>query len=120
MKLNHLDIQVPDPRETAAFFALHFQFVQLGNQHSPAIAILEGPGPFTLVIQKCKDPSEKYPEGFHVGFIVDDVAAVHAKHAAIKTALPELGDVQVSGRGTMFYFLAPGGVLVEVSCRARG
>ena len=118
MLLNHLDLQVPDVRETAAFFEAHFGFRQQGNQGSPAIAILMGDGPFTLVLQHRDD--SQYPEGFHLGFIVETPDEVHARHAQLRAAGVDCSDVQVNGRGTMTYLRAPGGVLVEVSCRKVG
>ena len=120
MLLNHIDLQVPDVQQTAAFFAAHFGFQRLGNLNSPAIAILSGPGPFTLVLQKLKPAEASYPEGFHIGFIVDAPDAVRAQHGRMRAAGVEmLGEVQVNGRGTMFYLTAPGGVTIEVSCRAE-
>lgn len=117
MKLNHLDLQVPDVPEAAAFFARHFQFEQHGNRQSPAIAILLGEDGFVLVLQRRRDPTERYPEGFHIGFLVADEAVVREKHAELRAAGVACGDVAVNGRGVMFYFEAPGGVLVEVSKR---
>lgn len=117
MKLNHLDVQVPDVQACAAFFTTHFDFTQVSNPHSPAIAILTGEGPFTLVLQH--HPKPEYPEGFHLGFLVDDVHTVHEHRARLVAANLSPSAVQVNGRGTMFYLRAPGGVLVEVSHRGR-
>ncbi|WP_437979690.1 VOC family protein [Sorangium sp. So ce117] len=119
MQLNHIDLQVPDVLETAAFFERHFQFEVHGNRHSPAIAILTGPGDFTLVLQRRREADGPYPEGFHIGFIVGDLATVYDKHAAIVAAGIDSGPVSENGRGVMFYFKAPGDILIEVSCRRR-
>lgn len=119
MQLNHLDLQVPDVIAAAAFFERHFQFEVHGNRSSPAIAILSGEGGFTLVFQRRREADGPYPEGFHVGFLVGDEAAVREKHAAITAAGVESGPVTVNNRGVMFYCKAPGDVLVEVSCRRR-
>ncbi|APR86186.1 Lactoylglutathione lyase [Minicystis rosea] len=119
MQLNHLDLQVPDVLATAAFFERHFQFEIHGNRTSPAIAILTGPGDFTLVLQQKRATDGPYPEGFHIGFIVDDDVTVRRKHAEIVAAGIESGDVSESNRGVMFYFKAPGDILIEVSCRRR-
>ncbi|MFT3768156.1 MAG: VOC family protein [Minicystis sp.] len=119
MQLNHLDLQVPDVIASAAFFERHFRFEVHGNRASPAIAILTGEGGFTLVLQRRRDEDPPYPEGFHIGFLVGDEATVHAKHAEITAAGVESSDVQSNGRGVMFYFKAPGDILIEVSCRRR-
>ena len=116
MVLNHVDLQVPDVRAAAALFCRLFHFTQLGNTASPAIAILQGEGNVTLVLQR-KTDDRPWPEGFHVGFIVDDVARVHDFHArASAEAEVQCSDVQVNGRGTMVYARFCG-LLVEVSVR---
>lgn len=118
MKLNHLDLQVPDVQEAAAFFERWFGFRRTSNPASPALVFLEGDDGFVLVFQRSKDGAP-YPEGFHVGFLVDTPADVVAFHARAKKAGLTLGDVVTNGRGTMIYFVAPGGILVEVSARAK-
>jgi catechol 2,3-dioxygenase-like lactoylglutathione lyase family enzyme len=116
MVLNHVDLQVPDVRAAAALFVRLFQFEQVSNAASPAIAILRGEGGVTLVLQRRVD-ERPWPEGFHVGFIVDDVQRVHDFHARASVE-PEVqcSDVQVNGRGTMVYCRFSG-LLVEVSVR---
>ena len=52
MQLNHIDLQVPDVQEAAAFFERWFGFELTSNRDSPAIAILRGEGDFTLVLQR--------------------------------------------------------------------
>jgi catechol 2,3-dioxygenase-like lactoylglutathione lyase family enzyme len=116
VKLNHIDLQANDVPATAAFFERHFGFEILGNRHSAAIIILRGEDGFSLVLQRGA-PGEAYPEGFHVGFLVDDVAAVEAAHARLAAAGAAPGPVTRNNRGTMFYLHAPGAILVEVSCR---
>ncbi len=57
-----------------------------------------------LVLQRKKDPNATYPEGFHVGFLVDDVSEVHAFHARAQ-GYPglQVSDVQTNGRGVLVY-----------------
>ncbi|MFO0612205.1 MAG: VOC family protein [Polyangiaceae bacterium] len=118
MKLNHLDLQVPDVQHTTLFFERHFGFRLTTSRTSPAIAILDGPGEFTLVLQRKKDPAESYPTDFHIGFIVDDEVAVERAHAELSAAGEEVSPVTRNGRGTMIYCRRDG-FLVEVSRRAR-
>lgn len=118
MVLNHLDVLVYDVHRTAAFFTRCFGFTLTTNPQSPAIAILRGDGPFTLVIQKKKSPEQAYPDGAHFGFIVANETAVREQYARMRTeAVEGLGEVHVNGRGTMFYVRAPGALVIEVSCR---
>lgn len=116
MKLNHVDLQVHDVQAAAALFTALFDFTLVSNPSSPAIAILHGEGETTLVLQQRKDDAP-WPEGFHIGFIVDDVELVHRFHARASrheglTSSP----VQTNGRGTMTYCRFQG-LLIEVSVR---
>ena len=119
MRLNHLDLQVPDVQSTAAFFETLFGFTLQTSRQSPAIAILTGEDGFVLVVQKKKGEAEKYPEGFHLGFLVDDDQSVFRFHAAAVTAGLEVNEPSRNARGLMVYCRAPGDVLVEVSHRAK-
>ena len=115
MHLNHVDLQVEDVQATAAFFERFFGFTHTSNRASPAIAILRGDRNFTLVLQR-RAEGERYPDGFHVGFIVDDEATVHRLHDELASSGEPVSDVKKNGRGTMIYCRRDG-FLVEVSCR---
>jgi catechol 2,3-dioxygenase-like lactoylglutathione lyase family enzyme len=115
MHLNHVDLQVEDVQATATFFERFFGFTHTSNRASPAIAILRGDGGFTLVVQRRKD-GDRYPEGFHVGFIVDDEDTVKRMHDELARSGQRVSDVQKNGRGTMIY-CKHDGFLVEVGCR---
>lgn len=116
MKLNHLDLQVSDVQRSVAFFE-HFTFQLRSSRTSPAIAIMDDGDGFVLVLQRRKNEDEAFPDGFHVGFLVDDVETVHATHARLRAEALPVSDIEVNGRGTMFYCRAPDGYAVEVSCR---
>jgi hypothetical protein len=118
VKLNHLDLQVPDVQALAAFLEEHFELVRLSNGRSPAITILHDRAGFTLVIQR-RHADQKYPEGFHIGFIHDAAQTVRAHHARLAAAGVSTGPIDVNARGTRFYLTAPGEILVEVSSPER-
>lgn len=118
MKLNHLDLQVPDVQSLAAFLERHFDLVRLSNDRSPAIAILHDRAGFTLVIQRRSD-DRPYPEGFHIGFIHDAAATVRSHHARLGEAGIATTPIDVNARGTRFYLRAPGEILIEVSSPER-
>lgn len=119
MKLNHIDLQVPDVQRTATFFERFFDFEHTSNRASPAIAILTDREGLVLVLQRLKSPTEKYPEGFHVGFLVDDEATVLGFQERARAEGLEVSDVIRNNRGTMVYCKAPGELLVEVNVRPR-
>lgn len=120
MKLNHLDLQVPDVQATVAFLERHFGLEMRTSRHSPAIAILSDGHGFTLVLQRLARPDERHPEGFHIGFLVDNDDEVRDRHARLRSEdVESLSDVIVNNRGVMFYCKAPGDILIEMSCRRR-
>lgn len=118
LRLNHLDLQVSDVQAHVVFFE-RFGLVLQTSRTSPAIAILGDDAGFVLVLQRQKDPTQRYPDGFHVGFLVDDVATVHTLHALLTEGGLHPTPVETNGRGTMTYCRAPDGWAVEVSCRVR-
>ncbi len=117
MKLNHIDLQVPDVRAAVDFFERWFGFVLTSSRTSPAIAILRGEDGFALVLQRSRNEDDAYPDGFHVGFVVplEDVVVDFQRRARVGGL--DVSDVQRNGRGTQVYCYAPGRILVEVSCR---
>lgn len=116
MKLNHLDLQVRDVTASAAFFERYFGLCVRSNPSSPALVIMTDESGFVLVLQRAK-ADERYPEGFHLGFLLDEVAHVRALHARARADGIPVSDVIVNGRGTMIYLGAPEGYYVEVSCQ---
>lgn len=117
MKLNHLDLQVNDVRQTSALFERVFGLRIHSNRASPAIAILSDEGGFTLVLQKMKEPEGRYPEGFHVGFLVDELSTVKHAQQAIRAEGWEVSELIQNNRGAMIYGRAPEGYYIEVSVR---
>ncbi len=116
MFLNHLDLQVSDVQATVTFLETFFGFHLETSRTSPAIAVLRGAHDVVLVLQR--QPAPVYPDGFHFGFRVDDVATVEATHAALVRAGADVGAIDVNARGTMLYCRFDS-LLVEVSCPKR-
>lgn len=116
MQINHLDLQVHDVRATAAFFQRYFGLELQSNPASPALSILTDQGGFVLVLQRAA-AEQRYPEGFHLGFLLDDVeSVVKLRERALADGVP-VSELIVNGRGTMAYLTAPEGYYVEVSCQ---
>lgn len=122
MKLNHLDLQVSDVQATVSFFEAHFGLTLTTSRGSPAIAILSDrpagdPGDgFVLVLQRKKDETQTYPDGFHLGFLVEDIATVEATHRSLVAAGADVSAIDTNNRGTMIYCRMADGILVEVNC----
>ena len=116
MKLNHLDLLVYDVPRTAAFFERYFGLCVRSNPGSAALIVLTDAHGFVLVLQRA-ETDQRYPEGFHLGFLLDDVQSVRDMHARAVGDGLKVSDVIVNGRGTMIYFTQPENYLVEVSCQ---
>lgn len=116
MFLNHIDLHVTDVQATVTFFETFFGFALETSRTSPAIAVLRGDHGVSLVLQR--NAAATYPDGFHVGFLVEEVATVRAMHRALTEAGLEVSPVDSNGRGTMMYCRFDR-LLVEVSCRRR-
>ena len=124
MKLNHLNLCTGDVAALCDFFTRFFGFELLAMRGKEAFAILRGADGFSLNIMKPgKGTTADYPDGFHVGFLVDRADEVIAKHRQLEGAGLNPGELQSLTRGgiatTIFYCQAPGDILVEVSAEAK-
>jgi catechol 2,3-dioxygenase-like lactoylglutathione lyase family enzyme len=119
MQLKHLNLTTSDVSGLAAFFERFFGFKRFLERGAGAFTILSNDEDFVLTLMKAKkhDPVA-YPETFHVGFYLDNPAAVHTKHDELAAAGLSPGEIQSAGRnirGTHFYCTAPGNVLIEIA-----
>jgi catechol 2,3-dioxygenase-like lactoylglutathione lyase family enzyme len=98
----------------------HFGFRLVDTRGNNGFALLLGTGGFALVLTRRRaEGVQDYPDNFHIGFLVESDAAVHAARARIQAAgVPDLPSVSFQRGATLFYVHAPGGVLVEVSHRS--
>jgi catechol 2,3-dioxygenase-like lactoylglutathione lyase family enzyme len=119
MKLKHLNLATSDVSGLAAFFQRFFGFQCLLERGSGAFTILGNGDDFVLTLMRIKsDDPAAYPETFHVGFYVDDLAAVEAKRHELLAAGLSPQPIQAagrSGRGVHFSCTAPGNILVEIA-----
>jgi catechol 2,3-dioxygenase-like lactoylglutathione lyase family enzyme len=121
VKLNHLNLCVLNLDEARRFFEDLFDF-EFVDQKGDAVLVMSDREGFTLVISdpiKFGGDGATYPEGFHVGFLLDTSEQVDATYsrlveAGIKVAKPPR-DMRASYG---FYFTALGGVMFEVSSSA--
>lgn len=115
--LNHINLPVPDPRETADFFEEIFRFYTAFEMNKGAfIVLLSEDGSFALTLQRAAS-GDAYPAGFHVGFHQPDKATVVAMQQRIQRMgykAPDAADLRTH-QAFGFYMDAPGNVQVEVS-----
>jgi catechol 2,3-dioxygenase-like lactoylglutathione lyase family enzyme len=119
VKLNHLDLQVADVQRAVTFFEEAFGFQLQSNRQSSTIAFLSDGDGFVLVLQRKQSETDRYPKGFHFGFLVDDVESVHSFHARARGLGLETSEIIENGRGTQVYCSGPDGLLAEVGYRSR-
>jgi catechol 2,3-dioxygenase-like lactoylglutathione lyase family enzyme len=122
MKLNHLDLCVTDVGATAAFFTEHFGLHLQAMKGRDALAILRDEAGFTLVISRARDDeAHRYPDDFHVGFLLDRAEAVHEAYARLREAGVATDDPPRDVRGgATFYVRGPERILIEVAYRPSG
>jgi predicted enzyme related to lactoylglutathione lyase len=124
MRLNHLDLHVPDVGATRDFFVSAFGFVAVETRGAEGLAILQDDAGLELVISR---PIEKLGGAdtvsagrntYHIGFILSSREAVDAQFERVKLAGGEMRQAPSALRGGwLFYCFAPGKVLVEVGWR---
>jgi catechol 2,3-dioxygenase-like lactoylglutathione lyase family enzyme len=124
MRLNHLDLHVPDVARTRDFLVSYFGLRHLETRGADTLAILEDEAGFELIISRPvaklggSDQATLGVNTCHIGFIVatrDEVDAVYARLIAGGVEVPNAPKAMRGG--CVFYVMAPGQILVEVSCR---
>lgn len=123
MRLNHINLCTNDVTALSDFFARFFGFELIAMRGKDAFAIQRGSDGFALNLMRSgKGGPVEYPDGFHIGFLVDTADEVFAKHRELQDGGLEPCELQKLTRGgtptTILYCEAPGGVLVEVSATA--
>ncbi len=114
MQLNHLNLQVADAAEMAAFLVEHFGFAVTLEKPDRSVIALQGDG-FDLVLKQAADGPPTYPPGFHFGYILADREQVGVAHARLRRAGVAVdGEIGQSRRGCQFFLTAPGGLRMEV------
>lgn len=119
MHLNHLDLCVPDVAATVAFFTRHFGLTLLNLRGQDRLAVMEDGNGFVLVLSNLEQADDfRYPAQFHIGFVLDDEAAVAAAYDDCRDGgVTIVHALNRNRRGLMFYCACPGGIMIEVSCR---
>jgi catechol 2,3-dioxygenase-like lactoylglutathione lyase family enzyme len=118
MRLNHLDLPVPDIAATRAFFETCMGFTHEKTLGQDGLSILRDESGLVLVLSRRRAEAPGFPATFHIGFHLDSEDAVTALHARLQAA-GHAHDGPTMQRGAFaFYFTAPGDILVEVAHRA--
>ncbi|QGZ39007.1 catechol 2,3-dioxygenase-like lactoylglutathione lyase family enzyme [Pseudoduganella flava] len=112
MRLNHLDLPVPDVAAATDYFVRGFGFEPVHG--GPRMAVLLGADGFALVLSHGEP---RYPDGFHIGFLQPSDEAVHTAHSRLAAAGIAAPAPQRHDGVLQFWCTAPGGVTIEISHR---
>lgn len=114
MKLNHLNLTVTDPIATSEFLAKYFELCPGGG--NGGMQMLNDDNGLVLTLIKGRADAVTYPATFHVGFILASEPQVDAINARLRQDGFKVDPpARLHGAWT-FYFMAPGGFVVEVLC----
>ena len=87
MKINHLNLSVPDVPQTARFFAEFFGLHLTEQKGRDTLAVLYDDAGFSLILSNFdRKIIPSYPRDFHLGFIQEDQEQVRAIHARLQAA----------------------------------
>lgn len=115
MRLNHMNLSVPNVRQTREFFETHFGMRCVMEKGRDTIAILIDDSGFILALSNFENATEvTYPSAFHIGFMQESREQVDEIYKRLTSAgIAAEPPKEFHGAWT-FYFHAPGGILVEV------
>jgi catechol 2,3-dioxygenase-like lactoylglutathione lyase family enzyme len=123
MRLNHLDLHVPDVAATRDFFVVYFGFRLVEMRGRDGLAILEDNSGLQLVISNpiAKFGSADTPTAgwntYHIGFNLPSSEDVDNIYNLLRAGGADVLKPPSAIRGEWrFYCFAPGRVLVEVGC----
>jgi lactoylglutathione lyase len=117
MKLNHVNIAVPDVAATRAFFEKFFGLRCTETKGDNVLSVLVDEEGFVLILSNFeKQVTPRYPRDFHLGFLLrESVDQVNELYQRIRASGIEADPPKKFHGSWGFYVVAPGGVTVEVS-----
>jgi catechol 2,3-dioxygenase-like lactoylglutathione lyase family enzyme len=121
MRLNHVNLTVPDVARTREFFETYFGLRCVFERGRGALAVLVDEAGFVLTLNNFEKVAEvQYPGLFHVGFMQESRERVEEIHARLKAGGIDVEQPRELHGAWTFFFRAPGGFLVEVGYQHRG
>lgn len=118
MKLNHLNLTVTKPSETAAFLMKYFGMQSFGGAEiaeNASMAFLTDENGMVLSMIRGKRGVEiAYPASFHIGFIQASEEGVNEIHQRLQADGYDAPAPSRQHGSWTFYFEAPGGFTIEV------
>lgn len=126
MRSNHLDLHMPDVAAARDFFVAAFGLGEVETRGND-LAILRDDAALELVVSHAiekfggADTVAVGRNTYHVGFILPSRKAVDVQYERVEAASCEIAHPPAAMRGGwLFYWLAPGRILIEVGWRPGG
>jgi catechol-2,3-dioxygenase len=114
MRLNHLNLTVPDVRRTREFFESYFGLRCL-VERGGTLAVLADESGFILNLNNFdKVDKVEYPGAFHIGFMQESRERVDEIYPHLTSSGFDAKPPREFHGAWTFYLRAPGGFLVEV------
>ena len=115
MKLNHVNLTVPDVSQTRTFFETYFGFRCVVERDRKPLAVLVDDSGFVLTLNNFDNEAKvEYPGAFHIGFMQESRERVNEIHDRLKADGFDVGAPREFHGAWTFYFRAPGNFVVEV------
>jgi catechol 2,3-dioxygenase-like lactoylglutathione lyase family enzyme len=114
MKLNHINLVVPDVEDATNLFVTYFNFKCIEIKGDNMLAILKGAGGFTLVIMANKNGKAVYPDAFHVGFMLENTGAVTETYEKLKQGGVNVGEEPRKIRDSFGFYFTFANLMIEV------
>lgn len=116
MKLNHMNLAVTDAQESRRFLEKYFGFRSMeGTKDNATFIGMRGDDGFVLALMEVKKGEKvKYPDSFHIGFLIESKAGVQEIYQRLKEDGYDITPPRNLRGGLHLYFLAPGGFTIQV------
>jgi lactoylglutathione lyase len=115
MKMNHLNLTVPDVEATRDFLEAYFGLRAMGGNKNLTVMFDDSDFVLTLSSMKMARETEvRYPGNFHIGFSQASEERVNELNRRLKADGFDVPPPSVQHGAWTFYFQAPGGFRIEV------
>jgi lactoylglutathione lyase len=109
MKLNHLNLSVPDVAHSARFFTEFFGLRCTEQKGTDTLSVLYDENGFALILSNFdRKMIPSYPKDFHLGFIQENEKQVNEIYERLQAAGYEVNPPRRMHGSWGFYFTAPG------------
>jgi lactoylglutathione lyase len=120
MRVNHVNLTVPDVGQTREFFETFFGLKCVAERGRNTLAVMIDETGFVFTLSNFENATKvEYPGAFHIGFMQDSRERVDEIYQQLKAGGYEAEPPKEFHGAWTFYFRAPGGVLVEVGHQQR-